>query len=403
MKQVKNMSNIMIITQSLTGGGAEKLAANLSLELAKTDNVTIVTYGENSKEYDFAGKRININRTGGRGGMIEHILNAVRRICDVRKIKKEINCECSISFLPQTDYVNILSKIKGEKTIIDVVSNMSFVYPSGIKKVFRKYIIRKADYVVTVSEGVRSDLIDNFQVRESKTKTIYNSCDISAIKKDCLEEKEYKRISNQLPDKFICSMGSFRLAKGHWHLIKAFSRISNNIPEYKLVILGDGEYREKYNLLIKKLGLDEKVILPGFANPPYSIISKSSLFVFSSVFEGFGHSIIEAMACGVPVLSTDCNYGAREIIAPNTDFKRKAESFENCEYGYLLPAFNMDDIDCSTEISELEELMGNSILEVISKNSEELIEKSLKYVEKFDNSSYGKYWKDLIEEIVNGR
>lgn len=109
------------------------------------------------------------------------------------------------------------------------------------------------------------------------------------------------------------------------------------------------------------------------------------------------------MACGVPVLSTDCNYGAREIIAPNTDFKRKAESFENCEYGYLLPAFNMDDIDCSTEISELEELMGNSILEVISKNSEELIEKSLKYVEKFDNSSYGKYWKDLIEEIVNGR
>lgn len=396
------MDNIMIISQSLTGGGAEKLAANLSLELSKSANITLVTFKKDENEYRFAGNRININRTGGKGGILTHVINAIGRIYDVKKIKKQINSNCTISFLPQTDYVNVLSHVKGEKHIIDVVSNMSFVYLKGIKRWFRKFIINKADFVVTVSEGVRDDLIRNFCVTDKKSKTIYNSCDIEAIKDDCMEGDAYKRVANQLPEKYICSMGSFRLAKGHWHLIKAFSVIESSIPDFKLVILGDGQYREKYKTLIEQLGLADRVVLPGFVNPPFSIIAKSKLFVFSSVFEGFGHSIIEAISCGVPVLSADCDYGAREIIAPNTDFKIKASSFEKCEYGYLLPPFNMDDIDCSTQILELEKLMGNAILDVLNSDNSSIIEAGLNYVKKFDNISYGKQWKDLIEDIIHG-
>ena len=397
------MRNILILTQSLTGGGAEKLAANLSLELSKTDNVTIVTFKQDSTEYDFAGDRINIDRVGGRGGFFTHAINALGRINDVRRIKRKIDCDCSISFLPQTDYVNVLSSRRHEKTIIDVVSNMSFVYPKGIKKWFRRHILKKADYIVTVSEGVRADLIENFGISDSFSKTIYNSCDIVAIQQDCTDLTEYRIMEDKLPKKYICSMGSFRLAKGHWHLIKAFACVAERIPEYKLVILGDGQYRDKYKVLIDNLGIADRVILPGFSNPPFSIISKSSLFVFSSVFEGFGHSIIEAIACGVPVLSTDCDYGAREILAPNTYFKEKAKTFEECDYGYLLPPFNMDDIDCTIEISELERLMGESIVQVLERDNTALIKKGIKYVKKFDNSSYGKYWKCLIEEIINAK
>ena len=395
------MKNILIITQSLTGGGAEKLAANLSLELSKTDKVTIVTFTKTEIEYDYSGNRININRVGGKGGLFTHILNAIGRIVEVKKIKKRINCDCAISFLPQTDYVNVLSRIKGEKIIVDVVSNMSFVYPKGIKKWFRYLILNKADYIVTVSEGVRKDLINNFNVRKENSKTIYNSCDIDSIITDCKKEKEFKRLESVLPEKYICSMGSFRLAKGHWHLIKAFSTIADKIPNYKLVILGDGQYRDKYEKLIEKLGLSNRVVLPGFANPPYSIISHSDLFIFSSVFEGFGHSIIEAMACGVPVLSTDCDYGAREILTPKTDFKIKAKEVETCEYGFLMPPFNMDDIDCNTNILELERIMGDAIMHILSLDNNFLISKGLKYVRKFDNEAYGKYWKETIEEIIN--
>ena len=233
------------------------------------------------------------------------------------------------------------------------------------------------------------------------SKTIYNSCDIDSIITDCKKEKEFKRLESVLPEKYICSMGSFRLAKGHWHLIKAFSTIADKIPNYKLVILGDGQYRDKYEKLIEKLGLSNRVVLPGFANPPYSIISHSDLFIFSSVFEGFGHSIIEAMACGVPVLSTDCDYGAREILAPKTDFKIKAKEVETCEYGFLMPPFNMDDIDCNTNILELARIMGDAIMHILSLDNNFLISKGLKYVRKFDNEAYGKYWKETIEEIIN--
>ncbi|MPM42495.1 Glycosyltransferase Gtf1 [bioreactor metagenome] len=395
------MSNIMIITQSLTGGGAEKLAANLSLELSKNNVVTVVTFREDISEFEYAGCRINLNLPGGQGGFLSQIYTALLRILNTKKIKRDRNIDCSISFLPQTDYVNVLSKRKKEKTIINVVSNMSYVYPAGLKKTFRQLVIKLSDFVITVSEGVRQDLIDHFNLQASGSKTIYNSCDLHAIKLDCIAGTEFERLCEELPDRFICSMGSFRLAKGHWHLIKAFSTISDSIPDYKLVILGDGPYREKYLDLINILRLKERIILPGFANPPYSIICKSKLFVFSSIYEGFGNSIIEAMACGVPILSTDCDYGAREILSPNSNFKIKANDIEESDYGFLLPPFSTEDIDVSEFVSKNEILMGKAILEVLSRDNKELIARALKYVEIFDNVNYGNAWKDVIRRVLN--
>ena len=165
--------NIMIITQSLSGGGAEKLAANLSLGLHKKMNVYIVTYWTCDKEYEHAGKRINLNLLGK--NKIDKIFTAYKRIKIVRGLKKKYKIDCSISYIPPCDYVNVFSRTKNEKTIIDVVSNMSTVYPKGFKKKFRQMVLNKADYLVTVSEGVRHDLIDNFNVDEDRIETIYNS------------------------------------------------------------------------------------------------------------------------------------------------------------------------------------------------------------------------------------
>ena len=141
--------------------------------------------------------------------------------------------------------------------------------------------------------------------------------------------------------------------------------------------------------------------LPGFANPPYSVISHSKLFVFSSVFEGFGHSVIEAMACGVPVLSTDCNYGPREIISPLNDISKKANRVEIGEYGFLVPAFGDDDIDCTSSISALEKQMGETMADIIDGTTpyDQIVEKGMKYVERFDNSEYARQWIEVMRSI----
>ena len=112
--------NIMIITQALTGGGAEKLAANLSLQLSKDNRVIFVTYTKSRNEYDYRGERINIDLPGGKGGLLKHVNVALDRIKKVREIKKQYKIDCAISFLPQMDYVNVLTKRKNEKVLLAI-------------------------------------------------------------------------------------------------------------------------------------------------------------------------------------------------------------------------------------------------------------------------------------------
>ena len=392
--------NVLILTQTLSEGGAEKLAANLSLGLAESANVILVTYKRLENEYLYSGTRIDLDAVGT--NPLSRILCMVKRIHKVRKIKRQYDVDFAVSYVPSADYVNIFSRHnKTEKIIIDVVSNMTLAFPGGLSRVFRKYVIKKADYVVTVSEGVRADLIENFGVNTEKSQTIYNSCDIRTIGKICEEDREYEEIKSSLPEKFIASMGSFRHPKGHWHLIKAFYFIKDVLPNISLVILGDGIYRNQYIELIEKLDLKERVFLPGFINPPHSVIAHADAFVFSSLFEGFGNALIEAMVCNVPIVSADCLYGPREVLAPDTPVKTTAKNIEKCAYGYLTPPFGNDSIDTSTTITKEEKIMGQAIVQLL--NDKEQCRKyaidCAIYCKKFDNGTITNQWVELINRI----
>ena len=384
---------VMILTQSLSGGGAEKIAANLSIGLNESMDVYVVTYWETQKEYTYAGERINLNLLGK--SLLGKIVCAIKRILIIKRIKKKLNINYTISVVPPCDYVNIFSHTKNEKTVIDVVSNMNVAFPKGISRLFRKFVMRKADYVVTVSEGVRQDLIENFGIKEQKSKTVYNAVDIDAIEAAATQK------TNTIEGKYICSMGSFRYPKGHWHLIKAFYTIMNDFPDRKLVILGDGLYREKYQKLIDKLGMRNRVIMPGFLNPPHGVIAGSELFVFSSVFEGFGNAVIEAMACGVPVVRTDCKYGPREILAPDTKLTSICQDIEESKYGILVPPFNMDDIDITETIIPEEYCLGRAIRMVLTDAglAKKYATSGREYCRKFDNSSITDDWRSILCEL----
>jgi len=111
----------------------------------------------------------------------------------------------------------------------------------------------------------------------------------------------------------ILACGRFKKAKDHPTLIKAFSLLSAQRP-CRLIILGDGELRERIEELVSELSLQEKVALPGWSDNPYSAMSRAALFVLSSYYEGLGNVLIEALACGCPCVSTDCPSGPAEIL-----------------------------------------------------------------------------------------
>lgn len=161
----------------------------------------------------------------------------------------------------------------------------------------------------SVSQYIASPLIKSLKqhgISPQIFSVINNPCDIDRVNK--LSEENLQ----VLEDKYILGVGRLTKQKRFDVLIKAFHK--SNVKNLKLVILGEGNQREDLDKLINELDLKDKVILPGFMNNPYPWYKNASLFVLSSDYEGFGNVIVEALACGTPVISTDCGPTSEILI-----------------------------------------------------------------------------------------
>jgi len=180
----------------------------------------------------------------------------------------------------------------------------------------------KADRIVAVSQGVADDLITLLNLPTEKVTVIYNP-----IVTPELFERAQKPINHQWLERnrlpVILSVGRLTKQKDYPTLFRAFSLVRQVRPA-KLLILGEGEERENLERLAVELGIQNDVSMPGFVDNPFAFMSKASVFVLSSAWEGFGNVLVEALACGCPIVATDCRSGPREIL-------------DNGRYGRLVP------------------------------------------------------------------
>ncbi len=179
-----------------------------------------------------------------------------------------------------------------------------------------------ADDIVAVSHGVADDLSQVTRLCRERIKVIYNPVVTSELKEKMTAPLQHPWFAPDQPP-VVLAMGRLSRQKDFPTLIRAFARVRQSRPA-RLLILGEGQDRANLEVLIGKLGLNQEVSLPGFVANPYPYMSRAALFVLSSAWEGLPGVLIEALYCRVPLVSTDCPSGPREIL-------------KNGLYGQLVP------------------------------------------------------------------
>jgi len=234
-----------------------------------------------------------------------------------RIIKKETPFAIC-AFLTYTNYSSILAKmISGNKTplLLSERNNLSINLKNErltfIKKILIRNLYPKANAIIALSEGVKRDLIVNFRINEEKCNVIYNGIDLDNIEILSMEPVDHPWFNENIP--VIIACGRLTKQKNYPMLLKAMGIIKKKQP-VRLLILGDGEERSKLESLTSEFGVRDSIDFLGFQKNPFKFMAKATLFVLPSSWEGFGNVLIEAMACGVPIISTNCPYGPDEII-----------------------------------------------------------------------------------------
>lgn len=325
---------ILFLINSLTGGGAERVVQTLANYLNKKNRCQIIVVTletlDDAYTLDASIKKRTL-KSGiicrGLGKILSIPIQAYEFVCILREEKPDV----SISFLVRSNLVHTLSRWFGNKNpiLISERNTSQNQYKSGgLKDRIMRWLVGwlypQADGVSAISNGVKENLL-SFGVCPSKIKVIHNPQPLQELYRMALESPSVQ-IRQDVHS--LITIGRLVDQKDHDTLIKAFAKVKKNIDAC-LYIIGNGPNRKKLENLAQTLDIGDAIRFLGWQSNPFALLKQADLFVLSSLFEGFGNVLVEAMACGLPVVSTDCPSGPREIL-------------KDGEAGILVPVGDVD-------------------------------------------------------------
>ena len=238
---------------------------------------------------------------------------------------KSRQADVFVCAFPRFNAVALLAKmVSGGKTKLVITEHLSFsLLSKNAKTASHRFIARflfpyfiawfypKADAIICVSKGI-ADEIGALTGRGAHISVIYNPVAEDKIGQLAQESVDHPWFADaSVP--VIVMVARLSKTKDQPTLFRALDIIAKKQP-IRLALVGDGPEKQKLVDLARQLGLSEKIAFLGFQDNPYKYMKQAAVFVLSSLQEGFGNVIVEAMACAAPVVATDCQSGPAEII-----------------------------------------------------------------------------------------
>lgn len=315
---------IAVFLPSLAGGGAERVMVTLANGFAACGvSVDLVVVAAKGAYLEDVSPRVRLVELG-----------ASRVLFSLPALVRYLHRERPHALLSALNHANIIAlwarKLVRSQTRV-VVSERNTLSRDMLSNRFKRimpWLMRlnypSADAIVAVSSGVADDLAHTIRLPRERIDVVYNPINIK-LAELCEAPLTHPWLESDQPP-VIVAAGRLTVQKDFETLIEAFAEVRKT-HAVRLVILGEGKLRWALEARIAELGIAEDVALPGFVDNPYPWMRQASLFVLSSAWEGFCNVLAEAMACGTPVVSTDCPSGSAEIL-------------EDGKWGRLVPVGN---------------------------------------------------------------
>jgi len=399
------MKNVLLIGSELGKGGAERSISLLSHYLEPYYNVTLCLLSGKGRErfYKTCSNVVFVDPPDA-NNTFDKIKGWQYRLKKIREIKRQQAIDVSISFLEGPDYANVLTR-GGEKVVLSVRGSKVFDKEiAGFTGLLRRRLLipqlyKRADEIVCVTDALKDELQKHFHIARAKLRTIYNFYEterIRVLSEEPLTEQERHIFSKPV----IINSGRLHMQKEHERLLEVFAVLKKK-KDVRLMILGDGGLKNDLLQRCASLGLracdwqeacayqDADVYFMSFQQNAFKFYRHSSVFALSSSWEGFPNVLAEALICNIPVVTTDCYTGPREILDIQGLSPTPVNSPVHTEVGTLMP------------------LLQNASHETICMWADELIrqmeapapakEAFEKLTERFTLSSMLDQWREVIE------
>jgi len=358
------MKKIALIVYDLRGGGIERTVLN-TLYVAnyfskKKIKVELIVFNKKNDYTKHYSKKLlkqikyfNENKLNFVGKVIQFFYLFIL----LHKLNYKQNYDLYILCEPITWFLTIFIRLFLNKKVVLILQTPIknyLIYQNPIMRFLYKILFFNlyiCNHILCPSYGLKYDLTRYTNKIGNKITVIPNFVNFKKIK------FEFKKNND------VLACGRLVKQKGFDHLIKSFKFVVNNIPKARMIILGDGSERKNLEYLIKNLHLNRNIKLIKFRNP-IQYYQKTKIFVSSSLYEGFGNVIIEAMAYGLPMIATDCDYGPKEIISGKRIIYpyKKTKTIKYEKYGILCPQFDFND----TKKESNEKILGKEITKMLS-------------------------------------